>query len=241
MYIIHGNFGNHTIALMQWALEQNLSNVFIISIETGWSASSWSARVKDGETLAKAYGFKIVRLFPNADFTHLIQDRKEFPSQKFQWCSIFLKGLTLLDWLDKEDPDFAATIIYGKRRVDSRRNWQLDEFIESCVHHGDRKVWYPLYKHTHEQFIHLINQTGLDVLPHRSLECDPCIHNSPADFARMDKKSIIRLKSLENEIGKPMFVDNIEHQAAQTHNTIDAVQALEQFDMGCGSVYGCGE
>jgi hypothetical protein len=98
------------------------------------------------------------------------------------------------------------------------------------------------YQHTQEQFIHLINQTGLDLLTHRSLECDPCIHNSHADFARMDKNSIIKLTSLENELGKAMFADFIAHQVAQAHNANEiAIQSLEQLDMGCGSVYGCGE
>jgi 3'-phosphoadenosine 5'-phosphosulfate sulfotransferase (PAPS reductase)/FAD synthetase len=153
MYVIHGNYGNHTVALMQWALEQNLSNVFVVSIETGWAASIWAKRVEEGEGLARSYGFNPVRLASSADFISLVKDRKEFPSQKFQWCSSFLKGLTLLEWLDKHDPNGEAIIIYGKRREDSRLNLHLQEYIEASAHHNDRKVWYPLYQREHYQFL----------------------------------------------------------------------------------------
>ena len=242
MNIIFGNFGNQTIALIQYAHEQAFNDVYVISVDTGWAAETWQSRVEQGEALARQYGFKVVRLSSKASFADLVRDRQQFPSKKFQWCAGFLKGLPLLDWLDQHDSACEATIILGKRRADSRANAKLTEFIDESEHYGERRVWHPLYKYDDSEFAALIERAGFEVLEHRSLECDPCIHNTSSDFRRMSDSDIKRLRNLEVEVHKLMFREPIDGMVGNAHYyASEDENKEEQFYMGCGSPFACGE
>ena len=241
--IIFGNYGNHTIALMQWAYEQQLENLTVVSIDTQWAAAEWQERTIQGEILAKSLGFQAIRLPAKPTFQNLMRDRKEFPTQKFKWCAGFLKILPLLNWLDIEDPQCETVVIMGKRRKDSRANHDLPEFIAEYDHFGMRKVWYPLYNCEDKKFHDLIQHAGFRFLPHRSLECDPCVYNTYADFQRMTENTIAKTESLENEMGKTMFVQPIRDmvQSARASDSVKPQNSHELFDMGCGSSFACGE
>lgn len=250
MYIISGNYGDNTVALIQWAYENKLSNLMVSHVETGWAAPNWGDRVSKGQALAKRYGFNAISIKAKASFQDLAEDRHAFPNQKFEWCAGFLKGLPFIEWADTIDDACEATVLLGSRRADSRARVNLPEFIKESEHHGDRRVWYPLYKHSDEERDALIKRADFDLLGHRSLECDPCIHSKAADFCRLDTKTIVCLKRLEKELDKPMF-DPRNHDGAKG---IEAVvtwakkqkktrkyKSLEFFDMGCGAPFGCGE
>ena len=127
MNIIFGNYGNQTLAAIQWVFEAKLSDVSVVSVSTGWAAAEWLPHVAAAEAFADRCGFKVVRLASKPDFSELIADRQGFPSTQFQWCAGFLKGLVLLDWLDEQDRRGQATLIFGKRRRDSRANFDLPE------------------------------------------------------------------------------------------------------------------
>lgn len=247
MYIIFGNFGNNTIAAIQWAYNTQLKAVTVVHVETGWSASSWSKRVQKGQALAKKYHFHTQTLYPNNDFSNLVKDRKSFPNTKYQWCPTFLKALPLLTWLDAIDDRAQATIILGSRRADSRARLQLPTFIEESEYYGDRKVWYPLCLLSDLERDALIVQAGFKVLKHRSLECDPCIHSGYNDFIRLEQEKIRRIDLLERELNQTMFHAKFPHKtitqlvslAEESDATCDA--SLENFDLGCGSHFACGE
>jgi len=245
MYVISGNFGNQTIAVMQWTFEQGLQNVTVVSIDTGWADEHWQQRVDQAELFAKRCGFETARLKSKLTFAELMRDRKHFPSTKFQWCAGFLKGLTLLDWLEEVDPSCEAVIIMGKRRGGSRADLNLAEYIEESPHHGDRKVWHPLFDLTDQSFVQLIQNAGFELLNHRSMECDPCVNNISSDFANISDKALKKTKRLEKELGKTMFVMPIAEMVKQAKQARDKIKmdikGGEQFDMGCGSPYGCGE
>ena len=49
MYVIIGNFGNDSIALIEWVRQQQLSNLFVVSVDTGWAAHEWADRVNQAE------------------------------------------------------------------------------------------------------------------------------------------------------------------------------------------------
>jgi 3'-phosphoadenosine 5'-phosphosulfate sulfotransferase (PAPS reductase)/FAD synthetase len=227
MHIIFGNYGNNTIALLQWCCLQGLVDVHVININTGWSEKNWGQRVLCAQKLAKKYNFIPITLKPQADFSSLVIDRQQFPSTKFQWCAGFLKGLPLLAWADEVDPGCEAIILMGSRRQDSRLRADLPEFIEQSEHFGGRKVWYPLFDHSDQQRNELITAAGFEVLEHRSLECNPCIH----DFSLLTDYSAQRCTQLEKLL-KQSMLDGSKHLN---------LSGLEIFDMGCGSIYGCGE
>lgn len=251
MNIIISNYGDDSMALLQWAYEHQVLNVTVISIDTGWAAESWAARVEEGEAWVRRLGFTPVRLHSAKTFAALVSDRQQFPSRKYQWCVSLLKALPIMDYLEQHDPHCTATILLAKRRSASRLYRDIPEYIEESDMHGERRVWHPLYLLTIAERDALIERAGFPVLHHRSLECDPCIHNTPDDFARLADADQQKLEALETAVGKPCFA----LQGDADHNHIRQLcqhyaQALgkstrthynESFDMGCGSHWACGQ
>ncbi len=243
MYVIFGNYGNPTVALMQWAHEEKLADVYVVSVDTGWAAESWLARCEAGYALARRYGFQVQVLRPKAQMADLVKDRGSFPSIKFQWCPGFLKGLPLLDWLDGEqDIDGVATILTGKRKIVSRTPHLLEEFIEESEHYGHRRVWNPLINKGDDSFKALIERSGLSLLAHRSLECDPCIHAQAADFQRLASADCKKTRAVEVLVDKTMFERPIDEMVRQYKGQACATVMGKhgQFSMGCGDEFACG-
>lgn len=250
MNIILGNYGNDSIAVMQWAIDQNLSNLYFVSVDTAWAAPSWLARVEQGTAYAKSKGVIPVRLHSAASFADSVRSRGEFPNKKFQWCPGLLKGLPINDWLDDVDPACEAVLHLGKRRLASRANRRLVATVEASEHYNDRPLCYPIIDLNEFERDDLIRKAGFDVLDHRSLECDPCIHSSWADLKRLDSTQINATAALEKETGKPMFAPDQFQQLkgiriiadeARKAGKLDETNYNEQFDMGCGSPFACGE
>jgi 3'-phosphoadenosine 5'-phosphosulfate sulfotransferase (PAPS reductase)/FAD synthetase len=252
MYIIFGNYGNETLALMQWAHERQLAPVTVVNIETGWAAEGWQTRVEQAQQYAKQCGFSIVSLPAKKNFVQLMKEQKNFPSTKFQWCAGFLKGLPFLDWLDKQDAlnsGTELTILIAQRRALSRAQANMPEFVEASGHYGDRKVWYPLFDATNETRNELLQRAGFSLLPHRSLECDPCVNNTFADFTRLQPMDIKKTAALEQTLKQSMFTaqgygdsQGIEQVVAwiKKNDTVAKTSGTELLDMGCGAPFGCG-
>jgi 3'-phosphoadenosine 5'-phosphosulfate sulfotransferase (PAPS reductase)/FAD synthetase len=249
MYVIFGNYGNETLALMQWAHEQQLSPVTVVHIETGWAADGWQIRVEQGQVYAQQCGFTVVGLPAKKNFMQLMVQQNNFPTTKFQWCAGFLKGLAFLDWLDKVDPAATATILIAQRRALSRAQANMPEFVAESGHYGDRKVWYPLFDASDETRDQLLKRAAFPLLPHRSLECDPCVNNSMADFKRLKHLDIEKTATLEHAVEKFMFASasygnnqGIKQVVAwiKKNDTVSETNGSEQFDMGCGAPFGCG-
>lgn len=250
--ILFGNYGNETIALLQWAIETHKAkDAFIVSIDTGWAAEGWLQRVSQAEDYAAQHGITPIRLRAPASFATLVRDRKTFPSKKFQWCAGMLKGITFNAWLDEIDPLGEAIIMLGKWQQAVLFATEITEFIEQSEYYQQRKVWHPLIHHSLAQRNELIMRAGFTVLEHRSLECDPCIHSSRADLARFAPKDIAKTAELEGEINQTMFptfaengYNDIVQLTAQARNQIAHEPSLsyqESFAMGCGVPWGCGE
>ncbi len=257
MYVINANYGDASIAVIQWAYEQKLEDVYVVSIDTGWAAPEWQQRVNQAEELVKQCQFNVVRLHSKLTFAELVKERGSFPNKQFQWCAGFLKGLAIIEWLDKIDPACEATIILGKRRVSSRAYQNLPEYIELSERYGDRRVWHPLYLLENGEHDALIQHAGFELLGRRSLECDPCIHNMDTDFLRMQQETIEHTAKLEADMDKPMFaaeryadsigIKNVVNYVKQQHekNATDNIKSnksfQDAFNMGCGDPFGCGE
>ena len=235
MYVIIANFGNDSIALIEWARQQHLQNVYVLSVDTGWSAEGWEERIALADHYLKQHQITHVRLTSEYDFSKLVLERKNFPSIKFHWCASFLKGLPILDWLDQVDPDLQATVMLAKRQEQAPALHDLQEFESESHSYGGRKVWYPLYQHTLAQRNYLIQQAGFDLLATRSLECDPCIYNQRSDFLRLSPTRQQQLDALEKSIGRPMFAAPVDQDRdlAGNDKTI--------YYQGCGSEFGCGD
>jgi len=238
---------------LQWAYEQQLTDVVATCIITGWAATEWQQRVDEGEAFAKRCGFTTARIKAQHDFTALVIDRGSFPSRQFPWCAGFLKGLNFIAWADRIDLGATATVLIGSRRADSRLRASLPEFIEDSEHYGDRRVWHPLYCHTDSDRDALLQRAGFAKLGHPSRECAPCIHSGTADDLRqLSGDTIQRLANLERNVGKSMFNPadiggSVGIKAAsawaQQHpqQQRDKSRYMERFDKGCGAAFACGE
>ncbi|MBB72789.1 MAG: hypothetical protein CMF50_10395 [Legionellales bacterium] len=248
MHVISGNFGNATIALMQWVHDHQLDNVVVVGIDTGWAAVGWEQRVKDAQALAERYGFCFELLQSPLRFTDIVTERNDFPTPKYQWCAGLLKGLPLNAWLDEHDPQCEASVLLGKRRSGSRVNAELPEKISESEFFGDRTVWHPLYQCDDDKFTQLIAATGLSMLTHRSLECDPCVNNCLADFQRLAPQDVAKTQQLEQQIGKPMFAPEAWDDSEGIEAVVKATKSLpaepnnntEDDSGNCGSPFGCG-
>lgn len=244
MNVISSSYGNDSVAMMQWAYESQLPNVVVAYCNTGWSSPTWHNRVVEGERLARKLGFKTEHI-KSMGMEQLVRDRKGFPGNGMQFCTTHLKMVPFLLWLDEVDPERKALVLIGKRRAESEARKHTPEFVESSEMHGGRKVWHPLYLHSDEQRDELLGHAGFEVLPHRSLECNPCVNANRNDFLRLTAGEIERVNDLEAEIGKPMFRPK-RFNTLGIHGVIKWAKdgrdrnTLEDEEQACASLFGCG-
>lgn len=245
MYIISASYGNDSVALIQWAHERNLENVTAVYCDTGWAAPGWDSRVKAGERLAQSYGFGTART-ESIGMRELARMKKGWPGNGQQFCTAWLKGVPFLDWAEKHDPNREAVVLIGKRRSESKARAQTPEFVYGSEYHGGRNLWHPLYNHSQSERDTLVRRAGLEVLPHRSQECSPCVNANRQDLLLLTQDQIEEVNELEVEIGKPMFrpkrfgavgIYGVMVWAKHGRKRGSMLDPLE--DEGCGAPFGC--
>ena len=84
-YAISTSYGNDSVAMIQWAKEQNLQDVSVIFVDTGWAAPGWLDRVSRLENWVESIGFMPVHIASAVSFEELMLRKKGFPSQRYQW------------------------------------------------------------------------------------------------------------------------------------------------------------
>lgn len=205
MNIISSSCGNDSVALIQWARENDIDDVAVTYLDTGWAAPNWQERVDKikfwVETIL-CYEFVTIK---SMGMEELVRMKKGFPANQYQFCTQHLKGVPFLNWIDERDPDLKSTVLVGKRRAESRARADTPEFVSNSEYHGGRTLWHPLYGHSDEERDALLGRAGFEVLPHRSQECSPCVNANRADFLLLKPEQVQRVSELEVEIGKPMF------------------------------------
>ncbi|TNF65569.1 MAG: hypothetical protein EP298_11500 [Gammaproteobacteria bacterium] len=249
MHVIIANFGDDSIALIQWASKQNLSNLQVLYVDTGWAASNWHQRISLVQNWLNRLEIPLHILKANAGFETLVKDRKQFPSIRFQWCPGLLKGIPILNWLEENDEDESSIILLPHRRSMSQSQAMLEEYVYESEHYDDRVIWQPLFQHSQSERDYLINETSIPLLNHRSLECQPCIFSTKKDLINLEHQDIQKVKTLEDKIQQRMFNPN-DYQGAQSINEVvvslknsqpdDNENYYEKFALGCAWPYGCG-
>lgn len=244
MNVISSSYGNDSVALIQWAFENGLKDVTVAYCDTGWAAPSWPNRVIECEAFVKRLGFKSVRC-KSIGMIDLVKMKKGFPSNQHQFCTQHLKGVPFLQWIDEYDKECKATVLIGKRRAESEKRKNTPEFIEGSEYHGGRRLWHPLFQHTDKGRDDLLKRAGFVPLPHRSMECNPCVNANRADFLRLTPGEVERVNDLEVEIGKPMFrpkrfnalgIHGVIRWANDGRNRGD----IEEEEQQCAGLFGCG-
>lgn len=234
--VLRSNYGDDSIALIEAIrekalLHQTYTKIWVVYIDTGWAASTWEARVQQGENFARSCGFEVVRLQSKSSFSELVLDRKQFPTPKFQWCAGFLKGLPFLEWLDEYDPHAQWRIALPKRQALYRK--PIPAIKKECEYHGERDIWHPILEASNAQRDHWVKQAGFSVLNTRSLECEPCINSSALELTQMSLEDQQKLQRLEGTVHACMF----PHKKNSPNTTTSPMDA---FSMGCGDPFGCG-
>lgn len=241
--IIIGNFGNHSLAVMQALIEREQSELHFMHVDTGWAAASWLEHVANCVDYARSQGVIVHSLKSQVDFVEMVRDRQQFPSPKFQWCASFLKALPILSQLDDLDPSCEAMIVSGKRRADSRRYIDLEEFETDEELYQGRTLWYPLWQASNNQLVDLIKRAGFQPLRQQSQECGPCIHSKLEHLGRLDPDVVKRVEDLETDIGQFMFLKPIVEiiESFDGSPIVSPDSGLNLYDLGCGAPWGCGE
>ena len=243
MLAISVSYGNDSIAMLRWAHETSQQDVYAVYCDTGWASPSWPQRVDRGEALAKSYGFQTVRT-KSIGMPDLVRSKKGWPGNGQQFCTLHLKGIPFLEWIDEADKDRTAVVAVGKRRAESKERAGTPEFIEASEYHGGRKIWHPLYAHTDAERNALLYRAGFEPLPHRSRECNPCVNANRNTFLGLTPGEIERVSDLEAEIGKPMYrpkrfgvigIHGVIVWAKDRRKRADVVEEAE----GCSSLFGC--
>lgn len=243
-HVISSSYGNDSVALIQWAHEVNLPNVTVAYCDTGWAAPNWPQRVIAGERLAASYGFQ-TRQLKSIGMAELVRIKKGWPGNGQQFCTAHLKGVPFLEWIDEFDTARTSIVLIGKRRAESEARKNTPEFIDASEYHGGRKLWHPLHAHSDGDRNALLSRAGFEVLPHRSMECNPCVNANRGDFLRLTKGEIERVNDLEAEIGKPMFRPK-RFNAMGIHGVIVWAKdgrtraKIEDESEDCASLFGCG-
>jgi hypothetical protein len=210
-YISFNSGGNDSIATLQFLALNDLATkgrVISLYTNTGWAADYWAERMFRVSQWCEARGIEHVELATKG-FEQLVLDGDagtiRFPNGMRKTCTERLKIIPAKRWMDKVDPDRQAICVLGIRRSESARRIHTPIFEPASVNHGGRALWKPLAEYDDDQRDALLASAGFDVLPHRSDECEVCIHANREDLRRVSDRGISRVRSLEGATGKVMF------------------------------------
>jgi hypothetical protein len=259
-FIIRSSYGNDSIALIQWAHEQELEGVTVMYSDTGWARKWWAVeRVPQAEEWVRSLGFQAERV-KSAGMEAIVKAHKGWPFRLGQFCTEELKITPARAWLAEHDPDCRAIILTGLRREESENRKKAPSYRLKSINDGNRCMVAPLIDFTEAQRNELIVRAGFVPLDHRSEECR-CINSGKKDIARFDEEDITEIERIETEAGftskgKPrtMFRPN-KHLGAvgirqiaewaksprgqyQSPNALNAI--AEEDEIACGSEGWCG-
>lgn len=210
-YICFNSGGNDSIATLQLMVSAGLpetARVVSLYTNTGWAADYWRDRMSLVDDWCRARGIQHVELGTKG-FERLVLDGDagtiHFPNGMRKTCTERLKIIPAQKWMDKEDPHKLAICVLGVRRSESKRRMNTPIFEASSPNHGGRSLWKPLAEYNDGQRDSMLKAAGFDPLPHRSDECEVCIHANRADLRRISERGIERVRALEAATGKVMF------------------------------------
>lgn len=199
-FIIFASYGNDSIALIQWAYDNRLEDVVVVYSDTQWAAPWWQSRVERMEFWVHSLGFWTSRT-TSIGFVELARQKKGFPTQRFQWCSYILKIEPAQRWLSDHDPARRAVCMVGVRQEESQDRASFPLYLVKSENHGGRLMLAPLAQVTEADRDSLLSRAGVEPLPHRSMECSPCINSNKSDLRALTEESVSAVERLETEMG----------------------------------------
>lgn len=199
------SYGNDSIALVQWLVDNGFQDVTCLYSDTGWAwpahgnQEAWSDRVERMESWVRSLGFRTART-ASIGMEALVHERGGWPRQGMQFCTEVLKIGPALDWLAREDPAGVALCMNGKRRAESIVRAETPEWIECSIPHGGRRLRQPLFAHGDAARDALILRAGHEVLPHKSRECK-CVNANAEDLELWPEVVVADVERIEADLG----------------------------------------
>lgn len=200
-FVIFSSYGNDSVALIQWAREEGLRDVAVVFSDTKWASPWWMERVDTLEWWVESLGngFWTDRT-TSIGFAELAKRKKAFPTQQFQWCSAILKIEPGQRWLEEYDPDCRAICLVGVRREEGPDRANFPRYAARSMNHGGRTMLAPFAEFTADDRDAFLRMAGVRPLPHRSMECGPCVNSNRADLRAISEADLSRAESLESEL-----------------------------------------
>lgn len=200
MSVLFASYGNDSVALIQWAHESGLKDVYVLYSNTGWAAKHWPKRVAKMEAWARSLGFTPVQT-KSIGMEQLVMQRKAWPRQGMQFCTTELKMVPALEWLEANDPLGLAVCMVGVRREESKERASFPSYLVMSANHGDRALRAPLADYTEDDRDALLARAGIEPLPHRSKECSPCVNANRSDLLTLDEDRVDHVEGIEQRMG----------------------------------------
>lgn len=200
-FVVFSSYGNDSVALIQWAFESGLEDVAVVYSDTKWAAPWWEKRVWDMEQWVESLGkgFWTDRT-DSIGFVGLAHKKKAFPTQQFQWCSLHLKIEPGAKWLESHDPEKRAVCLVGVRRDEGKDRANFPRYDVHSGNHGGRVMIAPFADYSSADRDALLVRAGVVPLPHRSMECSPCINSNRSDLRALTEDDIRRVEGAEKEM-----------------------------------------
>lgn len=200
MNVVFSSCGNDSVALIQWAIENDLPDLVVAYSDTQWANKKWADRVSRVKQFVEVNGGRFVTI-KSEGFEQLAKRKKAFPANGMAFCSYELKIKPAKWWLRNKDRKKKAVCYTGVMRIESkeRKNWP--EVLEQSPSHGNRKLVSPLACLTEKDRNDLLGRAGFEVLPHRSEECTPCVNATLEDLQRLEEPDLIKVELLEDDLG----------------------------------------
>jgi hypothetical protein len=243
MNIIIGNWGNETIALLSWCLKNQLQNVYLLTVDTGWQSAIWKQRIEEGLHFATQNAIQVITLKPTLSFPEIIKHRGAFPTPSFLWCADTLKKTPILKWLTENDSRSEATILLPYVKATSQHQYLAYDEETAREHYDDREVIAPLLHTSKEECHELVTAAHFQWLTTKSQECAPCVKSSLKELKLNDKDEIAKLAALEKAVGKTLCHNaqgkpiDIETYLASAESITDVAAGIE---LSCSDYFGCG-
>lgn len=247
MNIIFSSCGNDSVALIQWAINNGLSDLNVAYSDTKWSSDDWPDRVDAVKDWVESNGGKF-HFIESIGFSELAKQKKAFPANGMAFCSYELKIKPAMEWLDLVDPEKAAVCYVGIMRLESKERSQWPEVTESSPNHGGRKLVAPLSKFSIEQRNDLLAQSGFEILETRSKECFPCVNATIKDLQELGESDVQKVHELEVFLGRSKRTGKAKYmfRSKRMGGAKGIHQVKERADRGGGSysplqgdLYGC--
>ena len=203
-YIVTCSGGNDSVALIQYMHEFNSGEFCVLYNDTGWARDDWQERILTVKLKCEALGVDFYQT-QSEGMVSLVKRKKGWPmpASKMQFCTGELKEKPSLEFYDRYDPEGYSIIVTGRRREESQNRASLALFNYNSSKHGGRDVYNPIVDHTENDRNVLIRRFGMDILPHSSMECYPCVCANKTDLGAMDKNDsrIKLIETVEIEMG----------------------------------------